>query len=341
MSFLFLGLLLFLGLSLAAPYIKPSRFDLISILGLGFPFIWMISVIVLLFTYFIDKRYFIFLLIPVLIGMIQLRAYVNLSLPHASPGSDGFTVLSYNAMMGVKMVDKKHRVTEDLMRQFESQFTSDPLPDILCLQEVNFIAEKLLKNAFDYPYYHKIEEKGSVILSRYPIVKSGKVEFGTRINSCLWADIKIRERTLRIYSVHLESNRLKQQSYQFLNQDEYESSEAINGVKDLLSKYPRYASSRAEQVELVKEHIAKSPFPVILCGDFNDPPGSFTYRKMKKNLHDSFLSAGSGIGTTWLGGLPLMRIDYILFSDPLKISSYKKLDSDMSDHAPISASFSF
>ena len=36
---------------------------------------------------------------------------------------------------------------------------------------------------------------------------------------------------------------------------------------------------RGDQVEKLKKHILESPFRVIVCGDFNDSPVSYTYYK--------------------------------------------------------------
>lgn len=320
---------------------KPNKFDLISLFGLAFPFIWAGSIVSLVICFLFDKRYFFILLIPFLFAIPYLRAYVNVSLPKGVDNENSFRVLSYNAMMGVKMVNKKHVVTKEIEGLFEKNLAGSPVPDILCFQEVNFIVEGLLKKTFDHPYYHKINGRGSIILSRYPIIKSGQVDFGPKLNSCLWADLQINERIVRIYSIHLESNRLKQKSYEFLNEDEYNSSEAISGIRDLVSKYPKYANQRADQVSKIREHIDNSPYPVIVCGDFNDPPMSYAYRVIKKGLNDAFISAGTGFGTTWLGSIPLLRIDYIFYSEQLKIQRYQRIDSQISDHSPISATFHF
>ena len=35
--------------------------------------------------------------------------------------------------------------------------------------------------------------------------------------------------------------------------------------------------NRANESKKIKNHIKSSPFPVIVCGDLNDTPISFTY----------------------------------------------------------------
>src|ERR1017187_5142624 len=74
--------------------------------------------------------------------------------------------------------------------------------------------------------------------------------------------------------------------------------------------------SRATQAEEVSDEIRRSPYPVILCGDFNEVPLSYAYRILTQGLHDDFQEAGWGSGTSHSDALPWTRIDYI-FSSPL------------------------
>jgi endonuclease/exonuclease/phosphatase family metal-dependent hydrolase len=75
---------------------------------------------------------------------------------------------------------------------------------------------------------------------------------------------------------------------------------------------------------------------VVVCGDFNDTPNSYTYHQISKGLNDAFREAGSGIGTTYVGKIPFLRIDYILYSkerfDPLY---FKVIRKNLSDHYPV------
>ena len=40
--------------------------------------------------------------------------------------------------------------------------------------------------------------------------------------------------------------------------------------------------NRVSEALKIKKHINKSPYPVIVCGDFNDTPLSYTYSTLKK-----------------------------------------------------------
>ncbi len=335
-----------LALAAIAPHLQPSEKHVIVLFGLAFPYLFLFALITLAFTWKKNKIAFAALFILIVVTTRDFMSYIKPSWgsTSATTASD-LQVLSFNGMMGVKLVDEKHVFNKKRQALFDALMHQEHVPDIICAQEVNGIVDHALLASFDYPYYHKIEKRGAVILSKYPMIKKGTVDFGARLNSCLWADIVIPSKaetktdTIRVYSVHFESNRLSQSSYEFLAKEEYEGAEAIAGIKDLLIKYPKYATRRGKQALKVRTHILKSPHPVILAGDFNDPPMSYTYHVFQDLLRDSFVKKGSGLGTTWIGAIPMLRIDYILSSPEIEIVDFQCLKSNLSDHYPVKASY--
>jgi endonuclease/exonuclease/phosphatase family metal-dependent hydrolase len=93
---------------------------------------------------------------------------------------------------------------------------------------------------------------------------------------------------------------------------------------------------RAEQALTVMKHISTSPYPVIICGDFNDTPMSYTYSQFNKSLVDAFRNCSSGIGPTYAGRVPAGRIDYIFHSTSLNSIQFKIQSEIHSDHRAIS-----
>jgi endonuclease/exonuclease/phosphatase family metal-dependent hydrolase len=99
-------------------------------------------------------------------------------------------------------------------------------------------------------------------------------------------------------------------------------------------------SKRAEQVNIVLEHIEKSPFISIVCGDFNDTPMSYTYHMLSKGRKDTFKEAGEGFSGTYSFLWPLLRIDYILVPEAYTVYEHITFKEKYSDHYPVISSIS-
>ena len=93
------------------------------------------------------------------------------------------------------------------------------------------------------------------------------------------------------------------------------------------------------QAKVLHAFIKSSPYPVIVTGDFNDTPVSYSYRKVRKGLSDSFVKTGYGAGFTYKGKYPSNRIDYILHDSKLKPTWFSVMKEKYSDHYPVMAGF--
>lgn len=222
--------------------------------------------------------------------------------------------------------------------------------DILCLQEFyreNTNAFKTLDTLLEFlptKHYHEEYSKtlngkyffGIATFSKYPIINKGKFEFSGSDNICIYTDVLINNDTVRIYNNHLESIRLDEHDYNFIDSIELKiDNKRIEGVKTISKRLKNAYKKRALQVDTISKHIQSCPFSAIICGDFNDTPISYSYHKMKKGLYDSFKESGSGIGSTYSGNLPSLRIDYIFHSKNLESVYYNKIKKEYSDHYPI------
>jgi endonuclease/exonuclease/phosphatase family metal-dependent hydrolase len=299
------------------------------------------AILILPFFYRLDRPAFYFLGLVCLLHLPRSFQYFNIQLGartlHASEQQLG--ILSFNTMMGAKMLNRNNELKEDVKKTLNSAIHVEFTPDVLCLQESNAHMKNQLGSHFEYPHEHSIDGRGTFILSRYPIIASGQVDFGPGINSCLWADIQTGTNVIRIYTVHLKSNRLPPKLHHMLTEEERPGMGQVEGLKDLFSKYNQYAGTRADQALQIKQHMDQSPYPVILCGDFNEPPGSYTYRTLKAGLTDAYGKSGVGLGTTWKSMIPLVRIDYIFSSEEIKSERFVTVRNDLSDHYPVKALF--
>ncbi|MBK6641784.1 MAG: hypothetical protein IPG39_11360 [Bacteroidetes bacterium] len=87
--------------------------------------------------------------------------------------------------------------------------------------------------------------------------------------------------------------------------------ETVARTRNILKRLKKAFIKRAAQADMISKHIGTSPYPVIVCGDFNDTSLSYTYKTISAGLLDAFRESGSGMGSTYTGPIPGLRIDYI------------------------------
>lgn len=109
----------------------------------------------------------------------------------------------------------------------------------------------------------------------------------------------------------------------------------------MIGELERNSRIRAQQVREIRAVIDSTHYPVIVAGDFNDTPSSYTYRRLKGDMTDGFRAVGNGFGGTfrYLGGV--LRIDYIFYDDRFAGAGYYMLQDDVSDHKAVVAELRF
>ena len=171
-----------------------------------------------------------------------------------------------------------------------------------------------------------------------PIVGRGNIIFGeVENNVCIYSDIKKGNDTIRVYNCHFQSIHISTNKTDFISK--VEKNESI-GISDFLLIFDRLTLAyrkRGVQVDTVFNHIKKSPYKVILTGDFNDPPCSYTYNKFSQILNDNFLERGSGFGRSYSWVFPPLRIDYIFTDTNFDCGSFETNNEEFSDHFLISS----
>jgi endonuclease/exonuclease/phosphatase family metal-dependent hydrolase len=256
-------------------------------------------------------------------------------------------ILTYN----VQIFNLLGRNTFGEHQKLLFQFINTENPDVICFQEFYTNRKKGLgldvinKKLKAYPYHHiewikdgDISNYGIAIYSKYPITNKMKLSFQNTNNSTIFSDIVFRDDTIRLFNNHLQSIKFGRENYQFItNQSAYSQSEKIKELQDISFRLREAFIKRAEQADHLSREIELSPHPVIVCGDFNDTPVSYTYRKIRGDLKDSFLEAGEGFGETYEGKFPSYRIDYILHSKELETFYYETRKVKLSDHYPVVA----
>jgi endonuclease/exonuclease/phosphatase family metal-dependent hydrolase len=204
----------------------------------------------------------------------------------------------------------------------------------------------LLKELSNTPYNHsyyftsrnKIYRHGIAIFSALPIVNKGVLLFENSRNVGIYADIVQNHDTIRIYNNHLQSISFIKRNYDFIDTAKFEyNDKQIGEIKDIAEKLRDGFIKRSRQVDMITSSLQKCHYPKILCGDFNDPPISYTYQEISRNMKDAFIESGRGFGQSYRGAFPSFRIDYILFSKEFECSGFSTLDKKLSDHFPLIA----
>jgi len=317
--------------------LDPASFWMFSICSLFIPVVFLINVLFALFWLVFQWKHIWLPIITLMIGWNSWALMFSFGKENKDKKckQEAFTVMSYN-VYGLKQLKD---TSESRMQTKKSKFTTfirQHEPDILCIQENNFFSDGIINNTGLYPYFHYVIQHGAAIYSRHPILDKGIVEFGTRTNSCLWVDVLVEGIKLRVYSVHLQSNRIVKDVEMITDEQEEENAEKINVVKRILRKYRSTAIIRTKQAKQLNEHAIQSPLPCIIAGDFNDTPFSHIYKILSKGRDDSFLKCGNGIGTTYVGALPGLRIDVILGDeDKIQFCNHRVLHTSYSDHNPV------
>ena len=167
------------------------------------------------------------------------------------------------------------------------------------------------------------------IYSRYPIIRASRMD---TLMNFVWADIVIKkdknnEDTIRVFNNHLHSTAIRRDDSNYIENHEYLEGDSLGKVHSMVKRLTENNRVRAEQADTLAALVAASPYPVIVCGDFNDTPVSYTYRTVARKLNDPYRKVGRGYSHTYRGFFDMLRIDYIFYSDEFEALSYEVVDS--------------
>ena len=323
-----------------APYIHPSILVLPAFFGLFWP-LWLgLNVAFILFWVLLRKRYFLLSLICLGVGFPYILMTFSWHIPTSTDVStkEVIRVMSYNTKH-LQHYDYGDDDTRLEAAHNMLDLASDATLDFFCVQEMggNHLTKQHINYLRNLGFLHRYGTSGGLtIFSKYPIVDKGILKFENTRNAAVYADVKLSEQlTVRLYNLHLQSIYFSRDDYAALEQLDLELENRWTAWRSIAHKIKRANIRRAIQTDRIAEHIAQSPYPIILCGDFNDPPVSYTYLRLTEHLQDSFRQRGFGFGTTYAGQLPFLRIDYILADHQFQVLSHKVIRKGQSDHYPI------
>lgn len=334
-------------------YLPPSVLPIPAWFGLAFEYLLVAEVLIGVLLLFTKHRRWSWLTVVMLLLSLAPLCYTvshgSLFFPKREL-SNSFTLMSYNThLMGGGLKPKHNRVIQYILRT---------QPDVVCLQEVevhksqDYLTLPELREAlciypytyFDFKIYNSRRQYGNVVFSRYPLIGKHTLRYESKGNITSVCDLVLPTDTLRLYINHLESNRVSLGS---LAPTLSEAEKAMHELSYTSDRLEKASELRIRQAKALHDDVNRSPYPVLVVGDMNTTPVSYTYRILQHGLRDAFLESSDGhLGHSFAkrvglqgnttGRLRLgVRIDYILHSKQLRASDFQVPHVDYSDHYPI------
>lgn len=303
------------------------------------------------------SRMWIVCLVVLLLGYQQITAVFAFHIPsqfslHKAPGT--LRIMQWNVHNWNQIQYDKEEYFNENSQPKMIALVKKYNADVLCFEEFfeSINRPKLRSNIADlkalgYPYHYFLHGDltedyyyaGIAIFSKYPIVQAGRVAVAENRSAdpLAYADVEMNGKRIRVIALHLQSVRFESADYQSLSKMKQTKDPNIRAGKTILSKLKAGFQRRYDQAVKVNSEIEASPYPILLCGDFNDVPNSGAYFTIRNHLQDAFLKKGLFIGRTFRFISPTLRIDYIFADKNFKIKQFQLIHAKYSDHFPLVA----
>ncbi|SEP77524.1 Metal-dependent hydrolase, endonuclease/exonuclease/phosphatase family [Neolewinella agarilytica] len=338
-AILFSGNLLALiaGFGLLARFVPPDVWWPPSVISLLLPGLLLVTLLFLLLCLYWKKWRSALLPALILVATMPLigRLFAFGQPADSSQESSPISVLTANVH------SFKDQSWKGMPAETATRFIKDSPPDILLLQEArserpvsSFIEE--VKAASQLSKRHQPQKKTIAIYANEITFVKDVFNTPRGYNGYLISDVKTHLGTIRVINAHLQSNQISGMAGE-IGQDST-LAEGLGRAESMFRSYGASAAIRAQQANEIRKAIKESPYPVIVGGDFNDVPSSYTYQRiLTPRLRDAWAEAGFGTGTTFTGPLPGLRIDFLLVDTSLSVLDIERIETGYSDHRALRA----
>lgn len=342
-----------------ASWFDPKYFWFFGLLTLASLYLLLLLLIFIVFWLVANARYTIISMIAMVLAwgpLYQLIKFRKATEEMTAKQPADLRVMSWNVEHFDILEHKKHPERKEEMISLINKYE----PDIACFQEmvggdkdssaINYVPKMTRQLNFpDYYYtYNKLDDFddkhhfGIITFSRYPIVNKKSITTERTYNSQFqYIDIVKGADTFRVFNIHLQSLKFSEASRKYLDDPTLESKVDLEKSKGIISKLKRGFLERKLQSEAIKISMNESPYPVIVCGDFNDVANSYAYKTIGKGMKNAFAEKGSGIGRTFSDISPTLRIDNIFTDNRFDVDQYVRVKKKLSDHYPIITDLKF
>ena len=281
--------------------------------------------------------------------LVQIRLSPNFILQkHPS----NIRVMSWN----VEHFDILEHKTHPERKQQMIDMINSYQPDVACFQEV-VAGEKpksinnlqQIMNQLGFTYYHysfnpklDFDENhhfGIIIFSRLPIINKSTVSFAPNdYNSIFqYVDVVRAADTFRVFNIHLQSLKFSDKNRIYLDEPTLKDQQDLIRTTSIISKLRTGFLKRSQQSNHIRQSMDSSKYPVIVCGDLNDVPNSYSYFIIGEKMKNAFAEKGTGIGRTFYSVSPTLRIDDIFCDERFSVQQFVRVKKKLSDHYPLIA----
>ena len=356
--FFLLNLLLLAAIFLAglSCHISPENLWWLAFVGLGYTGLLVGLLLCTVASALFCQKIFFLNIIALALSWSYTKTVFAPRLPAIAKA--GINVMSYN----VKNFDLYNWTGNKETRHQIFEMIRLEAPAILCLQEFytddkEYHNLEYLRDSLGYSFvYFKSSNTlprtnqstnrthplgfGLAIFSRYEILDTGIVSFEDKSsNQCIYTDLNVAGKPLRVYNTHLQSIHLGYDDYDTLEELRETQNTQWYRLKNILRKMKHAYTKRARQAQAIAAHNKQHQGALLICGDFNDAPVSYTYHTIAQNLQDAFVEKGSGIGNSFVNRLGFFRIDFVLGNSGVRFLNYRVPNKALSDHYPIKVVF--
>lgn len=350
-----IAILFFAGASVKS--LDPEKWWFVSLFTFLLPYLLFTLILFSLFWILVKPFWALISVAAILLSFHAVKTIfpLNFSTFSLEKPTHSFRVMSWNVEFFNILNHKKHPEKKQQMLDLINQYN----PDIACFQEVvagegkgiiNYLPDILDSLQFkDYLYSYRIENNfdqdhhyGILVLSKYPILrKQTIVNNPNDYNSTYqFIDVLIDTDTVRVFNVHLQSLKFSEENKEYLDKGPAKNEKNYKESVSIITKIKNGIIKRSSQALYLKDEMNHSPYPIILCGDFNDVPVSYAYETIGKGLQNAFVEKGSGISATYNSISPTLRIDNIFADRHFSVHQFDRIKVDLSDHYPIVADMS-
>ena len=336
--------------------INEGDYWFLGLFTLATPYLIIIHLLFIVFWIFIKKIFSLMSLVTFMVCWMPLMNVIQIrksNFKNEKSNKDVIRVMSWNVEHFNIVEHKTHPEVKNEM----IDLINETDPDIACFQEM--VAGEDLKKSINYlpdfcrdfkmPFhYYSFDKKhnfdkwhhfGKIIFSKYPIINEQTICSDTsNYNSCFeYVDVVKNNDTFRVFNIHLQTFRFSKTNKKYIDDPATNNEDGLSESKSIVQKIKKAYIKRHRQADWIKKEMNKSPYPIILCGDFNDVPNSYAYTHIGGNMKNAFEEKGSWIGNTFYDLSSTLRIDNIFASPNFSIDQYIRIKKKMSDHYPVVA----